>query len=88
MHLTPKITYADAVAQGVYVDSRHTASNFGKLRIVTLPGQPDTVQMAAAGYVEAWLTAGDTPTKPQLVNHDSLHYRRIHHHVFVNRSQA
>ena len=83
MHLTPKITYADAVAQGVYVDSRHTASNFGKLRIVTLPGQPDTVQMAAAGYVEAWLTAGGTP-KPRLVNHDSLHYCRIHHHVFIN----
>jgi hypothetical protein len=42
----------------VFVDSAHTASNFGKLRIRTSPSHTDTQQMRAAGWMEGYLTAG------------------------------
>eukprot|EP00798_Chlamydomonas_sp_ICE-L_P002443 gene2443-8767_t len=59
---SPIFTFArgdsmDAVAHAVFVDSKFTDSNFGKLRIVTEAGYPDSVQVAAAGYVEGWMTA-------------------------------
>jgi len=49
--------HEDAVAQGVYVDSAYTASNFGKLRIVTNGNFTDLQQMQAAGWIEGYLTA-------------------------------
>jgi hypothetical protein len=48
---------ADAVAHGAYLDSAHTPSNFGKLRVVTSSSFSDAEQMAAAGYLEGYLTA-------------------------------
>eukprot|EP00879_Flechtneria_rotunda_P024342 GHRR01025801.1.p1 GENE.GHRR01025801.1~~GHRR01025801.1.p1 ORF type:complete len:128 (+),score=31.93 GHRR01025801.1:378-761(+) len=47
-----------AVAHGVYVDSADTISNFGKLRISTSASFSDKDQMAAAGWLEGYLTAG------------------------------
>lgn len=47
-----------AVAHGVFVDSAHTAANFGKLRIVTSAGHTDVQQMKGAGWLEGYLTAG------------------------------
>lgn len=51
------LSYAGAVAYGVYVDSAHTMSNFGKLRIVTSAEHSDLDQMNAAGWLEGYLTA-------------------------------
>jgi hypothetical protein len=60
-HLTPTPqtppAHADALAHGVYVDSGVTASNFGKLRIRTLPTAPDAEQAHAAGWLEGYMTA-------------------------------
>ncbi|KAI8474290.1 MAG: phospholipase B-like protein [Monoraphidium minutum] len=46
-----------AAAHAAYVDSAHTPSNFGKLRVVTSPGHPDRDQLFGAGFVEGYLTA-------------------------------
>jgi hypothetical protein len=46
------------VAHGVFVDSSHTASNFGQLRVVTSRQHTDLQQMKAAGFIEGYLTAG------------------------------
>jgi hypothetical protein len=43
----------------VYVDSAHTAANFGKLRVVTSAEFTDQQQMRAAGWLEGYLTAGE-----------------------------
>lgn len=51
-----------AAAYGGYVDSSLTDSNFGKLRIVTSADASDEDQMAAAGFLEGWLTAGAQQT--------------------------
>ena len=47
------------IAEGSFSDSIHHASNFGQLRIHTLPsGVDDQTQMRAAGFLEGVLTAG------------------------------
>lgn len=59
-HLTwhPSVCFvAGAVAHAAYVDSAHTPSNFGKLRIITSPDHPDADQMFGAGFVEGYMTA-------------------------------
>jgi hypothetical protein len=50
--------HAGAVAEGVYVDSADTISNFGKLRVTTSAAHSDIDQMSAAGFLEGYLTAG------------------------------
>jgi hypothetical protein len=45
----------------VYVDSAHTVSNFGQLRLVTSAQHTDLQQMKAAGWLEGYLTAGRFP---------------------------
>ena len=47
------------IAEGSFSDSIHHASNFGQLRIRTLPSSvDDQTQMRAAGFLEGVLTAG------------------------------
>lgn len=55
--LLPPPPPAGALAQGAYIDSAHTASNFGKLRIRTASGASDIDQARAAGFLEGYLTA-------------------------------
>jgi hypothetical protein len=43
----------------VFVDSAHTLSNFGKLRVVTSGEYSDVQQLQAAGWLEGYLTAGE-----------------------------
>jgi hypothetical protein len=49
---------AGSLAHGAYLDSAHTKSNFGKLRISTSAQATDLQQMRAAGWLEGYLTAG------------------------------
>jgi hypothetical protein len=42
------------------LDSAHTRSNFGKLRISTSAHATDLQQMRAAGWLEGYLTAGES----------------------------
>ncbi|GFR40954.1 hypothetical protein Agub_g1618, partial [Astrephomene gubernaculifera] len=44
-------------ASATFVDSAYTASNFGKLRIVTGGDYSDADQVYAAGFIEGYLTA-------------------------------
>jgi len=46
-----------AVAHASFLDSIHTTSNFGKLRVVTSAAHPDLDQMFGAGFLEGYLTA-------------------------------
>eukprot|EP00879_Flechtneria_rotunda_P007490 GHRR01007858.1.p1 GENE.GHRR01007858.1~~GHRR01007858.1.p1 ORF type:complete len:452 (+),score=148.73 GHRR01007858.1:378-1733(+) len=62
-----------AVAHGVYVDSADTISNFGKLRISTSASFSDKDQMAAAGWLEGYLTAGRIND-----HHHNLHHYFVH----------
>ncbi|KAL4421804.1 hypothetical protein ABPG77_009610, partial [Micractinium sp. CCAP 211/92] len=50
-------TAAGGVAWGSYLDSLHTRSNFGQLRVTTSGEHPDADQLYAAGYLEGYLTA-------------------------------
>lgn len=46
------------IAEGSFSDASLHKSNFGQLRVTTLPGAADGVQMRAAGLLEGYLTAG------------------------------
>ncbi|EFN51549.1 hypothetical protein CHLNCDRAFT_140007 [Chlorella variabilis] len=45
------------LAWGSYLDSRHSPSNFGQLRVTTSGQHPDERQLQAAGFLEGYLTA-------------------------------
>ncbi|KAF8067359.1 Acsf3 [Scenedesmus sp. PABB004] len=62
-----------ALAHGVYVDSAFTASNFGKLRIVTAAGVPDAEQLAAAGFLEGYLSAARINDHHHNLKHYFIH---------------
>ena len=47
-----------AVAQARFLDAQHTRSYLGQLHLRTSDMFPDEQQMFAAGYLEAWMTAG------------------------------
>ena len=47
-----------AVAQARFLDAQHTRSYLGQLHLRTSDTFPDKQQMFAAGYLEAWMTAG------------------------------
>jgi hypothetical protein len=47
----------NAVAWGSYLDSSHTVSNFGQLRVTTSGDYSDADQVFAAGWLEGYLTA-------------------------------
>lgn len=66
-------TTAGAVAHGVFVDSSHTASNFGKLRISTSAAHDDVQQMRAAGYLEGFFTAARINDHHHNLKHYFLH---------------
>lgn len=48
---------AGGLAWGSYLDSRHSPSNFGQLRVTTSGQHPDERQLQAAGFLEGYLTA-------------------------------
>ena len=48
----------EVIAEGSFSDASLHKSNFGQLRVSTLPGAADRVQMRAAGHLEGFLTAG------------------------------
>lgn len=52
-----RLPSAGGVAWGSYLDSLHTRSNFGQLRVTTSGEHPDADQLYAAGYLEGYLTA-------------------------------
>lgn len=47
-------------AEGSYKLPDHDRSGFGVLKVKTSPEFPDVVQMQAAGFIEGYLTAGQT----------------------------
>lgn len=47
-----------AVAQARFLDAQHTRSYLGQLHLRTSDMFPDEQQMFAAGFLEAWMTAG------------------------------
>ncbi|GAX74564.1 hypothetical protein CEUSTIGMA_g2013.t1 [Chlamydomonas eustigma] len=57
MRFSSEATADNSLAWGSYIDSLKTASNFGKLRIVTSKNYSDSEQMRAAGFLEGWLSA-------------------------------
>ena len=61
------------MAQGVFVDSAHTASNFGQLRVVTSGQHSDLQQMRAAGWMEGYLTAARINDHHHNLKHYFLH---------------
>ncbi|WIA33202.1 hypothetical protein OEZ86_006348 [Tetradesmus obliquus] len=63
----------DAVAHGAYLDSGHTPSNFGKLRVVASSSFSDAEQMAAAGYLEGYLTASRINDHHHNLKHYFIH---------------
>ena len=48
----------ESIAEGSYSDGSKHQSYFGQLRVKTLPGMEDLIQMRAAGFLEGFLTAG------------------------------
>lgn len=57
-HGFTKEQYHDGlIAEGSFSDGSLHKSNFGQLRIKTLQGRDDTLQMKAAGFLEGYLTA-------------------------------
>ena len=48
----------EMIAEGSFSDASLHKSNFGQLRVSTLAGAADRLQMRAAGHLEGYLTAG------------------------------
>lgn len=61
------------MAHGAYLDSGHTPSNFGKLRVVASSSFSDAEQMAAAGYLEGYLTASRINDHHHNLKHYFIH---------------